>query len=195
MKKDKLSTNKSIVNIKSKYCLNPELSDKFLSDVLTITGYEVDDEGYIVDTEEDPMWPEYVQCKGRLLRLTNAGIVHATDVIFDPYYNATIMEELFKQYLTAVHPEVTTAQIHIQDKTVPRADMYGYITILYSDGSTIKTALHYKDSTKYLDAFMRLESMTNDIIMEKLQPYDEYEAEFFKKYKTLNPVIAMDAKK
>jgi len=39
--------------------------------------------------------------------------------------------------------------------------------------------MHYKDSTKYLDAFMRLESMMNNSVREILAPYDEYEKEYF----------------
>ena len=40
----------------------------------------------------------------------------------------------------------------------------------------ISKANHHKDTTKYLDAFMRLESMTDDLILDTLKPYDEYEA-------------------
>lgn len=195
-KKEKIQTSKSLFNIKSKYCINPELSDQFISDILLVTGYEVDKEGYIVDTEDDPEYPDYVQCKGRVLRLANSGILHTTDLIFDPYYNITIMEELFKQYLAQFHAEISSTQIHAVDtKTAPKADSYGYITILYADGSTIKTRNHYKDTTKYLDAFMKLESMSDEMIKSKLAPYDEYEAEFFKKYKTLNPALIIEGGK
>ena len=180
----------SIYNIKSKYCTNEELSDQFISDVLNITGYEVDDEGYLVDTEYDPIDPDYVQCKGRLLRVTNRGILHSTDIIFDPYNNISIMEEIFKHYLAEYHSEVVSTQIHAQNPAAPpKADNYGYITILYANGAIIKTGLHYKDTTKYLDAFMRLESRVDDVVMKDLKPYDDYEKEYFEKYKTMNPSV------
>lgn len=195
-KDDSIIKTKSLFNVKSKYCTNEQLSDQFVSDVLNITGYEVDEEGYIVDTEEDPLNPEYVQCKGRLLRIVNAGILHSTDIVFDPYNNISIMEELFKHYLAENHPQVVTTQIHAYDPQVKmRADIYGYLVILYTDGATITTGLHYKDTTKYLDAFMRLESRVDAVVMNDLSIYDIYEKEFFEKYKTMNPVIALEGKK
>ena len=51
--------------------------------------------------------------------------------------------------------------------------------ILFNDGSTITTNLHYKDTTKYLEAMMRLESMGDEMIEETMKPYDEYEKKFF----------------
>ena len=179
-KNDSLVVDQSIYEIKSKYCTNPQLSEQFRSDVLLISGYELDDEGYVVDTEEDPIYPEYVQCKGRLLRVTDNGILHSTDLIFDPYNNLMIMEELFKHYLASCHPEVVTTQIHAyRPNVIPKSDVYGYMTILYSNGTNIQTGLHYKDTTKYLDAFMRLESRIDSIVMNDLKPYDEYEKKFF----------------
>lgn len=181
----------SIYNIKSKYCTNEELSDQFVSDILNITGYEIDDEGYLIDTEDNPLDPDYVQCKGRLLRVTNRGILHSTDIIFDPYNNISIVEEIFKHYLAEHHSEVISTQIHAQDPLAPpRSDNYGYITILYANGAIIKTGLHYKDTTKYLDAFMRLESRVDDVVMKDLKPYDDYEKEYFEKYKTMNPLAS-----
>ena len=189
------TTKNDIFDIRSKYCTNPELSEQFMQDVLMITGYEIDKEGYIVDTEDDSIYPEYVQCKGRLLRRTNNGILHVTDLTFDPYNNLTIMEELFKHYLATNHSEISSTQIHnIHPGEMVKLDTYGYMTILYSNGSTIKTGLHYKDTTKYLDAFMRLESMVNDIVMTRLKPYDDFEKEFFKKWGTMNPLVAMGSK-
>ena len=195
-KSNELKIHQSYFDIKSKLCVNPELSDQFVSDVLNITGYEIDDEGYIVDTEDDPIKPEYVQCKGRVLRVTKGGILHSTDVVFDPYNNTFIMEELFKHYLALHHSEVISTQIHALDpKAHNKSDVLGYMTILYANGATIQTGLHYKDSTKYLDAFMRLESRVGDVVMKDLKPYDDYEKAFYEKYKTLNPLIAMGKKK
>lgn len=188
--------DKSLYEIKSKYCTNKELSDRFIDDLLMITGYEIDHEGYIVDPEDDPIEPEYVQCKGRVLRVVKSGILHTTDIVFDPYNSVMIMEEMFKHYLATNHSEISSTQIHSYDPNrVAKLDCYGYMTILYSNGATIKTGLHYKDTTKYLDAFMRLESMVNDVVMARLKPYDDYEAAFFKEFKTMNPMIAAGLKK
>ena len=184
-----INVNNSLTNITSKYCINPELSEQFCSDVLKITGYEVDNEGYLIDIEdeEEAFDPDYVQCKGRLLRVTNMGILHSTDVIFDPYNNVIVMEELFKHYLAVHHPEVSNTQIFMANNTdIPRLDGYGYLSIMYSNGARIKTNFHYKDATKYLDAFMRLESMTDPIINDILKPYDDFETQFYQKYKTFN---------
>jgi len=183
----------SLIDIKSKYCTNPELSDKFIDDVLNVTGYEIDDEGYIVDSQDDPLNPEYVQCKGRILRITNSGILHTTDMIFDPYNNIIIMEELFKKYLAESHTEIVSTQILSKDPNSKiKADAYGYITILYANGAIIQTGLHYKDTTKYLDAFMRLEARVDGVVMKDLKPYDDYEAEYFNKYKTMSPSAIMN---
>lgn len=171
----------SLINIKSKYCTNTELSDMFVDDLLNVLGYEIDEEGYIIDSEADPINPEYIQCKGRILRITNRGILHTTDMVFDPYNNIVIMEELFKHYLAENHTEVVSTQIHLKNhQTQSKSDSYGYMSILYNDGSIIYTGLHYKDTTKYLDAFMRLESRVDDVVMNTLKPYDDYETEFFK---------------
>jgi hypothetical protein len=106
------------------------------------------------------------------------------------------MEELFKHYLALNHGEVSSTMIHsISEGDPVKMDCYGYMTILYSNGATIKTGLHYKDTTKYLDAFMRLESMVNDVIMTRLKIYDDFEKAFFEKYKTMNPMIASGLKK
>ena len=58
--------------------------------------------------------------------------------------------------------------------------MNSLIVILLDSGYKIQIGLHWKDSTKYLDAFMRMESMTDGIIHESLDKYDIYENEFFK---------------
>ena len=171
----------SLMNIKSKMCTNPELADDFASDVLRVTGYECDEEGYVVDAEDDPIEPDYIQIKGKVLRYTSSGIVHSNDMIFDPYNNPMIMSELFNRYCEESHPEVANQSIYAYDQTqVPKINTYGYITILLDSGAKIQTGLHWKDSTKYLDAFMRMESMTDGIIHESLDKYDIYENEFFK---------------
>ena len=122
--------------------------------------------------------------------------MHSTDLTFDPYNNITIMEELFKHYLALNHGEVSSTMIHsISEGDPVKMDCYGYMTILYSNGATIKTGLHYKDTTKYLDAFMRLESMVNEVVMSRLKVYDDFERAFFEKYKTMNPMIASGLKK
>ena len=53
------------------------------------------------------------------------------------------------------------------------------MTLLYANGAKIKTDMHYKDSTKYLEAYMRLEAMTNGPVREILGIYDAYEKEYF----------------
>lgn len=173
---------KSLTNIKSKLCDNPELSEDFINDVLRITGLEYDSEGYIIDPEDDPIEPAYIQIKGKVLRYTNtgSGVIHSSDIIFDPYNNPMIMEELFKKYLEEFHHNVVSTQIFAHSmKSIPKIDTYGYISINYGNGAKIVTGLHYKDSTKYLDAFMRMESMTDATVMETLRKYDEYEKSIY----------------
>ena len=166
--------NVDLLNITNKMNDNTELTNRFIDDVIRITGLEIDDEGYIVDAEDDPIEPDYLIIRGKVLRLTNQGIVHTKDMIFDPYNNPIIMEELES------HPEVTAAQIYpYSPNDVSKVNPYGYITILYNNGAKIKTGLHYKDATKYLDAFMRMESMTDMMINDVLAPYDEFETEWF----------------
>lgn len=183
-KKTKQEPIQSLINFKSKLCTNQELSDRFVSDILKITGLEIDEEGYLVNAEDDPIEPDYVLIKGKPIRYSVQGILHNKDIIFDPYNNLMIMEEIFKQYLAQCHPEVRITQI-FADKpgVIPKSDTYGYMTIVYGNGATIKTKSHYKDTTKYLEAFMRLESMTDNIIDETIAPYDIYESEFFKNMK------------
>lgn len=186
MAKQKSPIIKSLTNLKSRLCTDPHISDLFVHDVLRITGLEFDNEGYIVDPEENPLEPEYILIKNKVLRYANAGVLHANDIIFDPYNMPSIMDELFRRYLSQAHPNVISTQILAKSLTqAPRIDTYGYISILYSDGSKIVTQCHYKDSTKYLEAFMRLESMTDKMINDTIGKYDEYEAiEFNKERKT-----------
>ena len=173
--------NIDLLNIRSKLCNDPALSDKFVSDVIRVTGYDIDSEGYVVDSEADPINPEYIVIRNKALRLSNTGVLHSTDLIFDPYNNPMIMSELFNRYCEESHPEVANQSIYAYDQTqVPKINTYGYITILLDSGAKIQTGLHWKDSTKYLDAFMRMESMTDGIIHESLDKYDIYENEFFK---------------
>ena len=172
-------TNKieSLMDFRSKLNTNSELSDKFREDVLRVTGLDVDDEGYVVDSEEDPFDPDYVCVRKRVLRVANRGILHEKDMIFDPYNNTIIMEELFKQYLQRFHPEVSSSQIYAYNPSdATKSDSYGYITILYNNGAKIITDMHHKDSTKYLDAFMKLEAMDKDMVRSTLKPYDDYES-------------------
>lgn len=172
--------NVDLLNITTKLNDNVELTNRFVDDVIRVTGLEIDDEGYIVDPENDPLEPDYIVVRGKVLRLTNQGIIHTKDLVFDPYNNPIIMEELFRRYLAENHPEVTAAQIYPNSPNdTSKVNPYGYITILYNNGAKIKTGLHYKDATKYLDAFMRMESMTDILINDILAPYDEFEAEWF----------------
>ena len=172
--------NIDLLNITTKLNDNVELSSKFVDDVIRVTGLEIDDEGYIVDAEDDPIEPDYIVIRGKALRLTNQGVVHAKDMIFDPYNNPIIMEELFRRYLAENHPEVTAAQIYPNSPNdTAKINPYGFMTILYNNGAKIKTGLHYKDATKYLDAFMRMEAMTDLMINDCLRPYDEFEMDWF----------------
>ena len=174
----------SLTNIKSKLCTDPAIADNFINDVLRITGLEYDSEGYIVDAEENPIEPDYITIKGKVLRHTNMGIVHSSDLVFDPYNNPIIMEELFKKYVEEVHPEIISTQIFAASTTeIPRTDTYGYIAILYGNGARIVTNNHYKDATKYLEAFMRLESMTDSMINDVLYQYDIFEQKWFEENK------------
>ena len=66
----------SLTDFKAVTCTNPELSERFINDVLKITGLEEDDEGYIVDAEDDPFNPEYIVVRNKYLRHTNRGILH-----------------------------------------------------------------------------------------------------------------------
>lgn len=173
----------SQTKIYSKMCGSKEtaiMCDKFIEDVLRITGLEEDEEGYIVDAEDDPVSPRYILIKGKALRHCNQAILHKRDVIFDPYSNPAIMEDLYNQYIQENHPYILTTQVYAaKEGIIPRGDTYGYITILFKDGSKIQTNNHYKDCTKYLEAIMRLESMTDTMIKDTLDKYDEFE-------KTLN---------
>ena len=174
----------SLTNIKSKFCTDPVIADNFINDVLRVTGLEYDSEGYIVDAEENPIEPDYIMIKGKVLRHTNMGIVHNNDLVFDPYNNPIIMEELFKKYVEDVHPEIVSTQIFAASTTeIPRTDTYGYIAILYGNGARIVTNNHYKDATKYLEAFMRLESMTDTMINDVIQQYDIFEQKWFEENK------------
>ncbi len=71
---------KSLLNFKSKLCTNTELSDRFVSDVIRITGLEIDAEGYLVDSEDDAIEPDYIAIKGKPVRYANQGILHGKDI-------------------------------------------------------------------------------------------------------------------
>lgn len=171
-------------NIKNALCDNKELSDKFISDFIIISGLEIDDDGYLINTEDDFINPEYIEIKGKLLRYTNKGVLHTTDMIFDPYNNIFIMEELFRNYIKTCHKDVISFQILNKNMNKKGINTLGYISIIYFNGAKVQTANHYKDTTKYLDAFMRMESYTNDLINEILAPYDLYESQIFENNET-----------
>ena len=182
-KKKKEVERKPLLNFRSNMCTNPELSDKFADEVLRITGLEVDDEGYIVDTEEDPFEPDYIFVKGKMLRRTNQGLLFAKDIIFDPYNNTVIIEELLRQYIQKYHPEISTYNIFVTEKNIEgkgKYDLGGYMRILYKNGAQINTNYHIKDSTKFLEGFMRLESMSDELVNDLLKPFDEYEKEQYR---------------
>lgn len=173
-----------MIHITNKLNENKQLSIQFIDDVLRISGYEVDEEGYLVDSsniEDESEKPEYVVFKGKALRLGSYGVLHSTDILFDPYTNPNIMEFLFVNYLKENHSHISVSQIYAdKEGVVPKGNnTYGYLKILYDDGSYILTGKHYKDSTKYLDGWCRLETMGNDMIIDLLRPYDEWEAEYY----------------
>lgn len=163
---------------------NHELSLQFIDDVLRIAGYEIDEEGYIIDynnIEDETDKPDYIVFKGKALRLGSSGVMHSTDMLFDPYTNSTIMEFLFVNYLKENHPQVSIAQIYAaKEGIIPKGTCtYGYMKILYENGAYITTGMHWRDSTKYLDGWCRLEAMGTKMITELLEPYDTWEAEFY----------------
>jgi hypothetical protein len=169
-----------LLNITNKLNDNNDLASRFIDDVIRITGFEIDEEGYVVDAEDDPIEPEYIVIRGRVLRHTNKGILHNKDLIFDPYNNPMIMEELFRRYLETTHPDVVSHQLFpLNPNNKEKVNAYGYITVMYYNGAKIKSGLHYKDSTKYLDAYMRMESMTDAMINDTLKIYDDFEKEWF----------------
>ena len=181
-KTSRIGKDIDLKNFKNVSCTNPELTERFIQDLLRVIGYEQDKDGYIINTEDDPLDPEYITVKGKKLRHANRGILHTNDLIFDPYNNYKIMDEIFKRFLNESHPEISTTQI-LSKSTIATPkynnDALGYVLILFNDGSTITTNLHYKDTTKYLQAMMRLESMGDEMIEETMKPYDEYEKKFF----------------
>lgn len=167
-------------NITTSNCDNLELSYQFIEDFLRISGLEIDQEGYVVNSEVDIVEPEYIVIRGKALRRTNQGIAHSKDLIFDPYNNTLIIEELFRQYLMESHPEAITFQIlNSQKDKQPKPNTFGYIMIMFSNGAQIQTCNHWKDSTKFLDAWMCCESYIRPMIDDILKPYDEYEKEYF----------------
>lgn len=172
----------NFADIKSIKCNNPKLSNLFISDFLKVSGYEIDDEGYIIDTEEDALNPEYVSIKGKFLRHTIQGVLHNTDMIFDPYNDYRITEELFKIYLANCHPQISSFQIFNAKKDLSASyNCYGYMMVLYDNGGQILTDNHWKDSTKILDMWYRLESHDPETIRNILKVYDEYEDEVYNK--------------
>ena len=174
--------NVDLLNIVNQLNDNKDLTKRFIDDFIRITGYEIDSDGYLVDTEDDPFNPDYILIKNKALRYTNQGILHSKDLIFDPYNNPIIIEELFRRYCAANHPYVASIQIFTQNPdNKNKINSLGYITVLYENGSKIQTALHYKDSTKYLDAWCRMESMPDDDIKIMMKDYDEFEELQFKK--------------
>lgn len=170
----------NFTDIKSHHCSNIELSNSFIDDFLRVSGYVIDDEGYIVNDEDDILNPDYIIIKGKLLRHTTQGVLHDTDLIFDPYNNCLILEELFKRYIIECHPQISAFQIFNAKKDVPTSiNCYGYMIVLYDNGAQIITDNHWKDSTKFLDMWYRLESHDPDTIRNILKPYDDYEEQFF----------------
>lgn len=177
-----------LTNIKCRTCDNKELSDQFIDDFLRVVGFEIDEEGYIVNTEDDPIEPDYIVIRNKALRRANNGILHSTDLLFDPYNNPMIMEEMFRNYIVENHPEVCNFQIMGKSEGVHyKMNSIGYITIRYNNGAVVNTNIHFKDSTKYLEAFMRMEGMGDSLIAETLIPYDSYEADMVEQGKDFNP--------
>lgn len=161
---------------------NIELTNKFADDVIKILGFDIDEEGYIVNSDVDfGEDEEYILFKGKALRLPTQKVLHSTDALFDPYNIPTIMELLMSNYLRESHPDVSTTQIYsAKEGEIPRSNCtYGYMKILYNNGAYIITNNHYKDSTKMLEGIFRLESYGDQLIKEILQPYDDWEVEYF----------------
>lgn len=161
---------------------NTELTNRFADDVIKVLGFDVDVEGYIVDSDvEFGENEEYILFKGKALRMPTQKVLHSTDILFDPYNVPSIMEVLLSDYLKDNHPDISTTQIYsAKEGEASRNNFtYGYMKILYRNGAFIITNNHYKDSTKMLEAIFRLESYGDQLIKEILQPYDDWEAEYF----------------
>lgn len=161
---------------------NIELTNHFADEVIKILGYDVDKEGYVVDSDVDEgEEEEYIIFKGKALRMPTQKVLHSTDMLFDPYNIPVIMEFLFSNYLRENHPLVSIAQIYsAKEGETPKSNCtYGYMKILYDNGSYIKTNNHYRDSTKILEGIFRLESYGDQMIREILEPYDTWESIYY----------------
>lgn len=161
---------------------NIELTNMFANEVIKVLGFDIDDEGYIVDSDVDfGENEEYILFKGKALRMPTQKVLHSTDALFDPYNIPTIMETLLSNYLRENHPNVSIAQIYsAREGEIPKSNCtYGYMKILYDNGAYIVTNNHYRDSTKILEGIFRLESYGDQMIKDILQPYDEWEAIYF----------------
>lgn len=161
---------------------NIELTNHFADEVIKILGYDIDDEGYIVNSDVDEgEEEEYIVFKGKALRMSTQKVLHSTDMLFDPYNVPIIMEFLFSNYLRENHPMVSTAQIYsAKEGETPKSNCtYGYLKVLYDNGSFIVTNNHYRDSTKILEAIFRLESYGDQMIKDILEPYDTWEKIYY----------------
>lgn len=161
---------------------NIELTNRFADEVIKVLGFDVDLEGYLVNSDvELGESEEYILFKGKALRMPTQKVMHTTDALFDPYNIPTIMESLLSNYLKENHPYVSIAQIYsAKEGEIPKSNCtYGYMKILYDNGAYIITNNHYRDSTKMLEGIFRLESYGDQLIREILQPYDEWEAVYF----------------
>lgn len=161
---------------------NIKLTNRFADDVIKVLGLDIDVEGYIVNSDVDfGENEEYILFKGKALRMPTQKVLHSTDCLFDPYNIPSIMEVLLSNYLKDNHPLVSIAQIYsAKEGESPKNNYtYGYMKILYDNGAYLVTNNHYKDSTKMLEAIFRLESYGDQLIKEILQPYDDWETEYF----------------
>lgn len=188
MEKKELKNYQKIdfTDIKSAKCTNKKLSNLFISDFLKVSGYEVDKNGYIMNIEDDILNPEYVTINGKFLRHTIQGVLHNNDIAFDPYNDIHVIETLFVKYLDECHPQISSFQIIDSTKVLATGyNNYGQMIVLYNNGGQIITDKHWKDSTKFLDMWYRLESHDPDTIRNILKEYDEYESKYYldKKYK------------
>lgn len=147
----------------------PMTIDEFNDLMLELIGLDVADSGLIIDDDYDTV----IAIKQKFMTIYPENVTHNT-ILYDPARNPSIMDKLFKYYLTKVERETGVLTKSIVYGSAPKGAK-SYIEVNMEDDNVYRSGNYFNDNIKCGDIIIRMNDDTNTYDLTSL---DEELVEF-----------------